>query len=104
MIEKNIKREGENKQHTAKDYLVLAIYIVVVVGLGLFCLNQFLEYRYKTVWLGDPCGLCSDLNPHLEKCIKDASVTTTYTGVKTEEINITKLLEESNLKINNPNS
>ena len=104
MLEKNNNREGEKKAHTARDYLVLAIYIVVVVGLGLFCINQYLEFRYKVIWLGDPCGLCSDLNPHLDSCIREASIVTERVGGLEEEINISEVLEQLKLDINNPNS
>ena len=103
MIEKNYKREGEKRQHTPSDYLKLALYILGVLALGLLAFNQYLDYKYKVVWLGDPCGLCAELNPHLDSCIKEASTIVTRQE-NIEEINITKILEENNLKINNPNS
>lgn len=45
--------------------------IILVASLGVFLINQGLEYRYKAMFLGGPCGLCADLNPNQSKCIDD---------------------------------
>lgn len=70
--------------HTFYDYIKFVLTIGVIIGLGLFCLNQFLDYRFKAQFLGGPCELCIELNKHLEPCIKDASIiyTDKYTGEK----------------------
>lgn len=43
--------------------------IVLVVGAGVFAVNQILAYRYKAEFLKSPCQLCKDLNPNVTKCI-----------------------------------
>jgi hypothetical protein len=39
--------------------IVLAI--LIVVALGLFIMNQFIEFQYKAQLLADPCGVCMSL-------------------------------------------
>lgn len=68
--EKIRERERENSSQI-KAYLLLALIIIGVVALGLLALNQFLEFRYKSLWLQTPCDLCAELNPSLEYCIRN---------------------------------
>jgi hypothetical protein len=44
--------------------------VLLVVGAGLFAINQYLNYRYKSVFLSSPCTLCVEVNPALEHCFK----------------------------------
>ena len=50
------------------------IIILVVVGLGLFAMNQGLAYIYKVQLLAKPCKLCEELNPHLNECFNKQSI------------------------------
>jgi hypothetical protein len=43
--------------------------ILLVAGLGIFLINQALEYKYKSALLQTPCKLCQDLNPNQSSCI-----------------------------------
>lgn len=43
--------------------------IFLVVSLGLFAVNQFLQYRYKAEFLKAPCKLCAELNPEVKDCL-----------------------------------
>lgn len=36
--------------------------ILLVIGLGLFALNQSMTWFYKAEFLQSPCGLCEKLN------------------------------------------
>lgn len=49
--------------------LETAMVILVVCALGLFVLNQILEYRYKVEFLKTPCSLCAELNKNQSMCI-----------------------------------
>jgi hypothetical protein len=44
------------------EYSKLMILILLVIGLGLFMLNQAFKYFYGTKLLANPCGLCEELN------------------------------------------
>jgi hypothetical protein len=43
--------------------------ILLVAAVGIFLINQALEYRYKSEFLQTPCKLCQDLNPNQSNCI-----------------------------------
>lgn len=43
--------------------------IVLVIGAGVFTVNQILAYRYKAELLQSPCELCKSLNANQSKCI-----------------------------------
>jgi hypothetical protein len=43
--------------------------ILLVAALGVFLINQALDYRYKSELLQTPCKLCQDLNPNQSSCI-----------------------------------
>lgn len=45
--------------------------IVLVVAVGVFAINQALEYRYKSVFLQTPCSLCVKLNENQSACIEN---------------------------------
>ena len=51
----------------------IALSIVIVVAVGVFAVNQTLEYYYKSQFLQTPCQLCQNLNPYLETCFEDVS-------------------------------
>ena len=38
------------------------IIILIIIGLGLFILNQAISLHYKGVLIADPCRLCEDYN------------------------------------------
>lgn len=42
--------------------------ILLVIGAGVFTVNQVLEYRYKSVFLQAPCAVCAKLNPNVTEC------------------------------------
>jgi len=54
-----------------RDLILTALIIIGVVALGLVAVNQFLELRYKAVFLSTPCDLCKELNPRLEVCFDE---------------------------------
>jgi hypothetical protein len=56
--------------------------ILLVVGAGLFAINQYLDYRYKSVFLSSPCVLCKEVNPELE-CFKIKEKENSYTYINT---------------------
>lgn len=56
----------ETKQ--IKDIVISILIIAIVFAVGLFALNQFISFRYKTIFLETPCELCVSLNPAWEVC------------------------------------
>jgi hypothetical protein len=66
-----------------KEILQLATYILLVVGLGLIILNQFLAYHYKALLLQKPCELCAELNKPQASCVQQCF---TYQVGKKEEL------------------
>lgn len=65
--------------NTNKLYIIgqRAIVILLVVCLGLFALNQFFAWHYKTQFLTSPCILCAELNPDVKNCIEHPAIATT---------------------------
>ena len=63
------KIEQKNKM-ILYEWLKTICIVILVVTLGVFMINQILEYRYRSAFLQDPCGLCVSLegNEHLEPC------------------------------------
>ena len=60
----------EIKGWNAKEWLWAAIIIGLVVSLGLFAINQFMEFQYNSYLLSKPCDLCLELNKEIELCPK----------------------------------
>lgn len=44
---------------------ITALIIIAVIAVGLFALNQFFAWQYKSALLQKPCDLCFSLNPNL---------------------------------------
>lgn len=61
------------KEMTFKEWFILFLIIGCVIGVGMFAVNQTLSYYYKSQLLQTPCGLCEELNPHLEDCFQRES-------------------------------
>jgi len=62
------------KKKNPKEKLIFIATILIVLALGLFSINQFLAYRYKSELLQKPCQLCASLNPNQTKCIEGCFV------------------------------
>lgn len=73
-MEKKLKERERKNNSQLRAYLLTALIIIGVVALGLLAVNQFLEFKFKAHFLGDPCNLCEELNPHLKKCFEDVSL------------------------------
>jgi len=58
-------------QQKEKKWFIRIIVILIVVGLGLFALNQTLGYIYKAQFLNSPCDLCRELNPEVDICLTE---------------------------------
>lgn len=58
----------EIAQWKPMDWMKALIIIGLVVGVGLFCVNQYLEFRYSAYLLNTPCAVCRELNPQVEEC------------------------------------
>ena len=48
------------------DKLKFAFTILIVLGAGLFAVNQFLAFKYKAEMFSSPCALCCELNPEYQ--------------------------------------
>ena len=52
------------------EWMKLVAIMLLIIGLGMFALNQTLSYYYKSEFLQTPCSLCLEINPELEFCEK----------------------------------
>jgi len=50
------------------NYLKIVVIAVIVIGGGLFIINQFFSWHYKAQLLMKPCDLCISLNPDFTRC------------------------------------
>jgi hypothetical protein len=66
---KNIK-ERENKTSFYPPLLNILI-IVIIIAVGLFAINQYLNYKFKAQLLNSPCELCYNQNENIQKCFKE---------------------------------
>ena len=57
-----------------KEAVLFAMVVITIVCIGCFAVNQFLEFRYKAVWLSSPCDLCLDLNEEVTLCPKPTNL------------------------------
>ena len=57
------------KMTTLKDYGIYLIIILIVVCLGLFAINQFISFQFKSKLLISPCDVCKDANKNQSACI-----------------------------------
>ena len=73
----NFEEKSEEKKRFSVFYLTSVVkfilIILLIIGVGVFAVNQVLQYHYKTEFLMKPCQLCLKLNPHLKQCFNDAS-------------------------------
>ena len=56
------------KNKKINQWLITALVILAVVGVGVFAVNQTLGYIYRSQFLQTPCEVCLDLNPNLDLC------------------------------------
>lgn len=88
-------KKEKNKFSTSRSIQIGKAILIysLVLGLGLLALNQFIGFRYKSVFLQTPCDLCKELNPHLEICFQ--TVSNIYTTPQGEVIgNITEYTQD----------
>jgi len=83
---------SQKSPHSTKDKLLMALIIIGVVSFGLFAINQFFSWKYKSVFLQTPCTLCRELNPEVEACFK---IVETETIKNNYEINLSNFILES---------
>jgi hypothetical protein len=60
--------QQKNYLHLIKYYAPTILIVIGVIALGLFALNQFMDWIYKVQLLAQPCDLCIKLNPSLREC------------------------------------
>ncbi len=49
-----------------KEYIIIGILMLIIIGLGLFAVNQGLSAFGKAQLLFTPCELCMEMNPNSE--------------------------------------
>lgn len=81
------------------------IVVLLMVGLGLFVINQTLSYFYKSQFLQTPCELCISLegNEWMKPCVEEQrTIIRDSTGniISPEEIKLKEKEYWNNLKIN----
>jgi len=52
-----------------KKIVVNTIIALIIIAIGLFCINQFLDYQFKAQLLSNPCQLCMNQGNRCEKII-----------------------------------
>ena len=52
-----------------KKIVVNTIIALIIIAIGLFCINQFLDYQFKAQLLSNPCQLCMNMGNKCEKII-----------------------------------
>jgi len=58
------------KNWNTKDWLKALALIVIVLAVGFFFLNQFMQFRYSAYLLSKPCDICLKLNENISLCPK----------------------------------
>lgn len=51
------------------EKLKTALVIVLIVAIGLFAVNQTIEYRFNVQTINGPCALCAEQNQDQQECI-----------------------------------
>lgn len=73
MEENNNLEQNKDRMGKLQEWYLWARFlfiIVLVVAVGVFAVNQALEYRYKAEFLKTPCNLCKELNKNQSVCIE----------------------------------
>ena len=52
---------------TVRKWLIYAMMTAIVIGAGMFGLNQVMKFYYNSELLQSPCNLCVKLNPEIDK-------------------------------------
>ena len=68
-LQKNSIRIEQKKEKSGKDILIIIGISLLIICIGLFALNQFLEFKYKVEFLKTPCTVCAELNKNQSKCV-----------------------------------
>lgn len=76
------------------NYLLIACIFAVIIGGGLFVINQFFAWHYKAYLLQKPCDLCISLNPNYTRCYQQQIST------GDNRVNLTYSLDFEKLKSN----
>jgi hypothetical protein len=76
----------EKPKKTLKELLIIIGIMILIIAGGLFALNQFLSYYYKSAFLLSPCELCLRENSYLENCFNQESKITTKINLSLEPI------------------
>lgn len=60
--------EKARPDELAKNWAIAIFIVIAIVAIGLFAINQFIEFRYSATFLRGPCQLCVELNPEVGGC------------------------------------
>ena len=52
------------------NWLITLFIISVIIAVGLFGWNNYIEWKYKSILLTSPCQVCVKLNPEVGDCWK----------------------------------
>ncbi len=63
------KKDKIGKLHEWYLWARFLFIIALVVAVGVFAVNQALEYRYKAEFLQTPCEICKKFNQNQSSCI-----------------------------------
>ena len=70
-----------------RDWTILIAMVLVIIGVGYFALNGFLDYRYKAEFLGTPCELCLKLNTNVDICPRQIQIDYNTLNVSFPKVN-----------------
>lgn len=71
MMEKKVERPLGTEREELYGKLRLALIVFLVVAVGLFAINQFIEFKFKSTFLQKPCNVCQEFNPNQSRCIEE---------------------------------
>lgn len=77
-----------------RNKLISILIIITVFAVGLFTINQMLQFTSIIQAAKDPCGLCYQIEPRVHTCFDNARKCSAYGGCVTLDFNATKILNE----------
>lgn len=63
------------KESSPKDKIIIIMVAIIIIAAGLFSINQYASFKFKTTLIQQPCNLCAEKYPSVKECILTAPMT-----------------------------
>ena len=63
-----------NEVKKTESWMITIILVVLTITLCFICFHYYLEWKYRSVWLLQPCELCATTNPNQASCIHECFI------------------------------